>query len=139
MHVNLLIQIVKIYFTEREGNLRQGIPQILYITKGDALRLKPNLPGDVATNKNYEIFWDFSSSLVSKQEETIRIIELMEDSIKITDGRASLGESNTSLILTNTTLKDSGVYHVRFVKTLSITAIRVDFHVIVEGNEVCIV
>mgnify|MGYP002803947226 FL=1 len=135
----MLIQIIKIYFTEREGNLGQGIPQILYITKGDVLRLKPNLPGVMTTAKNYEIFWDFSPSLLAKQEETIRIITLMEDSVKIMDERASLGANNTSLILTNTTLNDSGVYRVRFVKKLSITAIHTDFHVTVEGNKVCIV
>jgi hypothetical protein len=105
----------------------------LYITRGGALELKPNLPHDIITDKNYEIFWDFSTSLVLKLEETIRIVELVEGSVKIMDDRASLGENGTSLILTNTTLSDTGVYHVRFVKSLAV--MHIDFHVIVEGNK----
>ena len=111
--------------------------QIVYVTRGDTLKLQPNLSHDIASpnGKNYEIFWDFSSQLVSKQENTVRIIELMEDPVEALDARASLEDNGTALVLTNTNLSDSGIYHLRIVKPLITTAVHMDFHVIVEGNK----
>lgn len=106
------------------------------MAKGETLKLKPKLSEIYpdSDDKNYETFWDFSTPLTSKQEEAVRIIGLEDGSLKRFDVRASLEENGTTLVLTNTTFNDSGVYHLRTIKSLSTKAIHKDFHVIIEGT-----
>ena len=105
------------------------------MARGDTLKLKPKVSEILADfdDKTYEIFWDFSTPLASKQEEAIRIIGLEDGSLKSFDVRASLEENSATLVLTNTTFNDSGIYHLRTMKSLSAKAIHKDFHVIIEG------
>ncbi|CAB3980615.1 carcinoembryonic antigen-related cell adhesion molecule 1-like [Paramuricea clavata] len=114
-------------------------PEIVYITRGDTLKLQSDLPDVTASSygKNYETFWDFSPSLTTTtQEEAVRLIDSMDSSVESLDVRASLKENGTTLVLTNTTFNDSGVYHLRILGPLSTTAVHKDFNVIVEDKAI---
>lgn len=120
------------YFAESGKRLRLNVPQIVYLARGDTLKLEPtsidSLPSSYG--KKYGTFWDFSPSSLKAQESEIRIID---STFKRFDVRASLEQNGTVLILTNTTLNDSGVYHLRIVELYKTTLIHKEFHVIVEG------
>lgn len=109
----------------------------MYITRGDTLKLEPNLPDSLANSsaRSYETFWDFSSSFLSKQDEAVRIIGFTKGSVEDMDKRASLSGNGTTLVLKNTTLNDSGIYHFRVMIALSKMEIHKDFNVIVEGMD----
>ena len=126
----------KNFIAEDEAALQQPI---VYVTRGDTLKLKPMLPETTtdSDDKNYKTFWDFSTPLTSQQEGAVRIIGLEDGSLKSFDARASLEENGTTLVLKNTTFNDSGVYHLRtmksFMSTINVKAIRKDFRVVIEG------
>lgn len=123
------------YLLEKGVIFQHLPPEIVYITRGDTLKLQSDLPDVTASSygRNYETFWDFSPSLTTTQEEAVRLIDSMNSSVESVDVRASLKENGTTLVLTNTTLNDSGVYHLRILGPLSTAAIHKDFNVIVEG------
>lgn len=120
-------------------NLHDTVPQMVHVTRGQTLKLRPSLP-EIAlvssSGKNYETFWDFSSVLESREEESaVRLISWTESSMKNVDNRMSLEKNGTTLVLRNTTLNESGVYHIRMMKPKSTsTAVHVDFNVVVEGK-----
>ncbi|XP_028402497.1 uncharacterized protein LOC114525374 [Dendronephthya gigantea] len=131
----------RVIVEEEEMNLYDAVPQIVHVTRGQNLKLRPSLPEVFVSSsgENYEKFWDFSSVLRSRKEENadVRIISWTESSIKDVDNKISLEENGTTLVLRNTTLNESGVYHFRMMKPKSTTtAIHVDFNVDVEEKPV---